>query len=154
MRDRGARGVDQVSDAFDAPLTPTAFVARNCSTRGAARVRPLKIDTVGVFVCRDAKRIFKLVVEVQFADYRAHELTRLKQEMCEAGVVDCAVQRHPDTRLWFVLADGTCAVLTYDEEDDVAAWTPFVTQGAVEAVAVLPGGVEDVVLFFRRARFP
>jgi len=62
--------------------------------------------------------------------------------MCAAGVVDVAIQRQPDTRVWFVLKDGTCAVLTYEEEDDVIAWTPFVTAGTVEAVAVLPGSDE------------
>jgi hypothetical protein len=135
------------SDAFDAPLTPTAFVARDCSTRGAARVRALKIDAIAAFVGRDGKRVFKLVFEGQFGDYRAHELTRLKQEMCAAGIVDCAVQRNPDTRLWYVLADGTVAVLTYDEEEDIAAWTPFATLGHVERVAVLPGTDEDEVYF-------
>lgn len=135
------------SDAFDAPLTPTAFVARDCSTRGASRVRSVKIDTVGVFVGRDAKRVFKLVFEGTFGDYRAHEMTRLKQEMCAAGVVDVAVQRNPDTRIWFVLADGAVAVCTYDEEEDVAAWTAFNTPGNVERVAVLPGTEEDEVYF-------
>jgi hypothetical protein len=146
------------SDAFDAPLTPTAFVARDCSTRGAARLRALKIDAIGVFVGRDDKRVFKLVFEGQFGDYRAHEMTRLKQEMCDAGVVDVAVQRNPDTRIWFVLADGRCAVCTYDEEEDVAAWTEFVTSGAgsgdkVERVAVLPGTQEDEVYFVVARQF-
>jgi hypothetical protein len=135
------------SDAFDAPLTPTAFVARDCSTRGAARVRSLKVDSIGVFVSRDSKRVFKLSYEGQFGDYRAHEMTRLKQEMCAAGVVDVAVQRNPDTRIWFVLKDGSVAVCTYDEEEDVAAWTSFNTSGNVERVAVLPGVDEDEVYF-------
>jgi hypothetical protein len=150
-----AQEVSIRSDAFDAPLTPTAFVARDCSTRGATRVRPLKVDSIGVFVGRDAKRVYKLVIEAQFGDYRAHELTRLKQEMCFPGVVDVAVQRNPDTRMWFVLADGRCAVCTYDEEDDVAAWTEFVTAPGdkIERVAVLPGTDEDEVYFVVARQF-
>ncbi len=135
------------SSAFDEPLTPTAFVARACATRGAARVRAIKVDTIGVYVERNAKRVFRLMFDLQAGDYRPKELTRLKQEMCAAGVVDVAIQRQPDTRIWFVLKDGTCAVLTYEEEDDVIAWTPFVTAGIVEAVAVLPGSDEDEVYF-------
>jgi hypothetical protein len=135
------------ASAFDEPLTPTAFVARDCSTRGAGKVRAIKIDMVGIFCERNAKRVFELAFDVQKGDYSSRELTRLKQEMCNAGIKDIAVQRQPDTRLWFVLADGTCAVLTYDLEDDVIAWTPATTNGSFERVAVLPGTDEDDVYF-------
>lgn len=142
-----AQEISVRSSAFDEPLTPTAFVARDCSTRGAAKVRAVKVDTIGVFVERNAKRVFELAFDLQAGDYKSRELTRLKQEMCDAGVVDLAVQRQPDTRLWFVLGDGTCAVLTYDQEDDVVAWTPVTTDGLYERVAVLPGTDEDDVYF-------
>lgn len=135
------------ASAFDEPLTPTQFVARACSTRGAAKVRPIKVDEVGIFVERNAKRVFQLSFETGAIDYRSSELTRLKQEMCNAGVRDVAVQRQPDTRVWFVLGDGTCAVLTYDLADEVVAWTPVVTNGSFERVAVLPGSDEDDVYF-------
>lgn len=133
------------ASAFDEPLTPTQFVARDCSTRGSAKLRALKVDAVGIFVERNGKRVFELAYEFQQGDYRSAELTRLKQEMCSAGVRDIAVQRQPDTRVWFVLGDGTCAVLTWEKEDDVSAWVPFVTAGTVERVAVLPGTDEDEV---------
>jgi hypothetical protein len=135
------------ASAFDEPLTPTAFVARDCSTRGAAKVRPAKVDSVGIFVERNGKRVFELSFDVQRGDYHSRELTRLKQEMCDAGVRDIAVQRQPDTRIWFVLGDGTCAVLTYDQDDEVAAWIPVETGGSFERVAVLPGTDEDDVYF-------
>lgn len=136
------------ASAFDEPLTPTAFTARACGTQGAAKLRALRIDTTGVFVERNGKRVYELVFDAQGGDYRAQELTRLKQEMCEAGVVDLAVQRQPDTRVWFVLGDGACAVLTYDQDDEVRAWTPVSSpNGLIERVAVLPGGDEDEVYF-------
>jgi len=143
-----AQEVSIRASAFDEPLTPTAFVARACGTQGVARLRGLRVDTMGVFVERNGKRVFELLYDPQGGDYRPQELTRLKQEMCNAGVVDLAVQRQPDTRLWFALGDGTCAVLTYDRDDEVRAWTPVTTpNGAIERVAVLPGGDEDDVYF-------
>lgn len=135
------------SSAFDEPLTPTAFVARECDSRGAAKVQAVQIDTIGVYVERNNKRVFELTFDLQAGDYRSRELTRLKQEMCNAGVIDIAVQRQPDTRVWFVLADGTCAVLTYEQDDDVVAWTPATTDGSFERVCVLPGSDEDDVYF-------
>lgn len=135
------------SSAFDEPLTPTAFVARACSTRGAFKARPIKIDTFGIFVERNGQRIFELAYDLQKGDYSSRELTRLKQEMCAAGVTSVAAQRQPDTRLWFVLNDGTAVVLTYEPQDDVIALTPVNTQGSFERVAVLPGSDEDDVYF-------
>lgn len=142
-----AQEVSIRASALDDPLTNTAFTARACASRGVARIRALKVDQIGIYVGRDGKRVYKLVFEAGSIDYRSRELTRLKQEMCAAGIVDVAVQRQPDTRVWFVLADGTAAVLTYDEEDEVAAWIPFVTPGLVERVGVLPGTDEDQVYF-------
>lgn len=138
------------ASALDEPLTPTAFVARPCSSRGAAKVRALRIDQQGIFVGRTADRIYELAWSAASAyiDYIASELTKLNQEICAAGIVDCAAQRQPDTRLWYVLADGSCVVLTYDREEEVIALTPVTTpNGAFERVASLPGKPEDDVYF-------
>jgi hypothetical protein len=135
------------SNSFDEPLTNTAHTARACATRGAFRLRAIKVDQVGIYAGRDGKRIFRLAFDLQKGDYTSKELTRLKQEMCAAGVKSVAVQRQPDTRVWFVLNDGTCAVLTYEPEDEVEAWMPQNTTGSFESVAVLPGTDEDEVYF-------
>lgn len=138
------------ASTLDGPLTPTDFVARVCSTRGAAAVRPIKVGTLGIFVERNQQRVFALAYDFQSQDYTSKELTRLNPEICAAGVRDVAVQMQPDTRMWFVLADGRCAVLTYDTDDDVVAWIPVETDGAIERVAVLPGNDEDEVYFIVR----
>lgn len=135
------------ASALDEPLTSAALTARPFSTRGAARLRALRLDQIAVYVERNGYRVFEAINDAAALDYRSHELTRLKQEMCQAGIVDLAVQRQPDTRVWFVLADGSCAVLTYDAEDEVRAWVPVTTDGLIERVAVLPGSDEDRVYF-------
>lgn len=142
-----SREISVRSSAFDEPLTPTAFVARDCSTRGVAKLRSLKVDTVGIYVGRNAQYVYELQYEVAAGDYRSQELTKLKQEMCAAGIVDVAVQRQPDTRIWFPLGDGTAAVLTYDVEEEVRAWVPVSTQGSFERSAGLPGSSEDDLYF-------
>lgn len=136
------------SSSFDEPLTPTAFTARACSNRGNANLQAVAIDSTAIFVQRNAKRVFELLNSVEAGDYKSGDLTRLAPEICAAGVVAMAVQRQPDTRVWFVLTDGTCAVLTYEREDDVIAWTPVqTTNGAFRDVCVLPGDDEDQVYF-------
>ena len=94
------------------PLTPTQFVARACSTQGSANVRPLRIDTQGVFVEKSTRRVYVLQFKVDQGDYNASDLTRLNDEIGETGFVDAAVARQPDTTIYFVRADGQVAALT------------------------------------------
>lgn len=139
------------SSSFDEPLTPTAFTARNCSTRGGAPIAAVQVDATAVFVQRNRTRVFELSYTVEAQDYGSNDLTRVNPDICEAEVVALAVQRQPDTRVWAVLGDGTCAVLTYERADEVIAWTRMSTpNGAVESVCVTPREGEDRVSFVVR----
>lgn len=135
------------SSSFDEPLTPTAFTARNASTMGSADIQAIAVDSAGVFVQRNKTKVFELVYDVEINDYGARELTRLNQEICKPGVVQIAVQRQPDTRLWFIKEDGTLAMLLYDRADAVVGWARAETDGEFESVAILPSGDDDTVFF-------
>lgn len=143
----GSQEISIRASSFDEPLTPTQFTARAPSERGSYDIQAVKVDARGVFVQGAGKRIFELVFDVQGQDFSSNDLTRLFPEICEEGVRSIAVQRQPDTRIWFVLNDGTCAVLTYEVADDVVGWTRVVTsEGSLfKSVCVLPGEVEDEV---------
>lgn len=145
----GAQEVSIRSSSFDEPLTPTQFTARASSDRGSADMQAMKVDARAIFVQRSGKRIFELLLEAGATDFSSRDLTRLCPEICTDDVVAVAVQRQPDTRIWFVLDDGTCAVLTYEPGDEVVAWTPVVTStnSLFKSVAVLPGLIEDEVWF-------
>jgi hypothetical protein len=134
------------SSSFDEPLTPTKFTARKCSSRGNANVQAIAVDSAAIFVQRNKRGVFELKFSSEGGDYAAADLTRLKPEICQAGVVSMAIQRQPDTRIWHVLADGTVAILTYERADEVVAWTKFsMSNGLVKSVAVLPGDDEDEI---------
>lgn len=147
------------SSNFDTPLTPTDLSAKPCSSQGSATgVPPVKIDTRGIFVQRDGRRVYDLVFSPQAADYMAGDLTRLKPDIAGDDpaadtFVDAAVQRQLDTRLHLVRTDGQVAVLVYDAQDDVFAWYRLlIGQSAVgtdkvRSVCVLPGTGEDAVYY-------
>lgn len=135
------------SSSFDEPLTPTAFTARNASTVGSSPVQAIAVDSAGIFVQRNKSKIFELVYDVEINDYGARELTRLNQQICKPGVVQIAVQRQPDTRVFFIKEDGTAAMLLYDRADAVVGWCRIETDGHLENVAILPTGDDDSVYF-------
>lgn len=145
----GAQEVSIRSSSFDEPLTPTAFTARAASNRGSARIQAVTVDSRAIYVQRSGKRVFELLFSVEAQDYTSQDLTRLCPDICLAGIRDIAVQRQPDTRIWFVLDDGTCAVLTFEASEDANAWTPVETStgSRFKAVTALPGDLEDEVWF-------
>lgn len=146
---------------LDAPLTPTDFTIKDCSSKGAAALAPLKVDTRGVYVDKSGRRVYALVYNVETYDYRPVDLTKFNADIGEPGFVDCAVQFQPDTRLHFVRADGQVAVMTYEFEEGVEAWWRILIGGSideavipgrggdamVESVCVLPGDLEDAVYY-------
>jgi hypothetical protein len=138
------------SSSFDEPLTPTNFTLKNCSTQGSAPIGAVRVDTAGLFVQRSDRRVYELAFNVDAQDYVARDMTRLNLDIGVPGFVDAAVQRQADTQVHFVLGSGEVAVLVYDRGDAVEAWWRIVTRGTIEAVAVLPGAIEDSVYFVVR----
>lgn len=145
----GGQEVSIRASSFDQPLTPTAFTARSSSNRGSANIQAVQIDGHGVFVQRNEKRLYAIINEAASGDYTSVDLTRLCPEIASAGIIEMAVQRLPDTRLWCVLQDGTCVVLVYEPADETVAWirVETVSGDLIESVCVLPGDEEDEVHF-------
>jgi hypothetical protein len=142
------------SSSLDEPVTPENSNARTFSTQGSSNLRALKMDTSAIFVQRSGQRVFLIGFGLEgdaLGDYKNNEMTFLVPDLLAAGVVSLAIQRQPDTRMHFVLGDGTVAILTYEPEEEVLAWSTFTTDtgtaSKVERAMVLPGANEDAVYY-------
>lgn len=133
------------ASSFDEPITPTNFVPRDASTRGCANIQAVKVDSIGVFVQRGGERVFQLSYEAESGDYASFDLTELHPQICQSGVRSIAVQRNPDTRIWFVLNNGQIRCLTLENSENVLAWSRVTTDGNFNDVAIVPGSPEDQV---------
>lgn len=138
------------SSTLDEPLTATNFSLKECSSVGAGPVDAVKVDGRGIFVDRPAKALFELAFSSDNGDYATAEITRLCASWYEAGIVKLAISRRPDTRVWAVLADGTCMCMVYEPKQEIVGFVPITTDGAFESVAVLPGTFQDNVYFVVR----
>lgn len=139
------------SSSFDEPLTPTNFNLTTSSTQGTySQLGCVKVDGRAVYVQASNRRVYEILFDVQEADYKTSDLTRLNPDIGLAGFVDLDAQRQPDTFVHLVRADGQVAVLLYDPQDQVEAWWRIETDGAVENVCVLPGTLEDKVYYVVR----
>jgi hypothetical protein len=142
------------SSSLDEPVTPENSNARTFSTQGSANLRALKVDTNAIFVQRSGQRAFLIGFGLEgdaLGDYKNNELTFLVPDLLKTGVRSLAVQRQPDTRCHFVLGDGTVAILTFEPEEEVLAWSTWGTDtgsdSKVERAMVLPGTNEDAVYY-------
>ena len=128
-------------------MTPANTNIKDLSTQGSARLRAVKVDKRAIYVQQSKRRIFDIGWHAEAADYRSRELTRLCPSICTDDVVAIDVQRQPDTRLHFVLDDGTAICCVYDLDDDVVAWWTIETDGEIEDVVIFPGTPEDKVYY-------
>ena len=131
------------SSSFDEPLTPTNLSLKSASSIGSAPVDAVKIDGKGVFVGRTGKALYELIYSSDANDYVAFELTRLCASFYGSGVIQLAVSRRPDTRVWAVLNDGTMMCMVYEPLQQVVAFVPIVTDGVVESAVVSAGPDQD-----------
>lgn len=143
----GTVGAEPVarSSSFDEPITPTNMSIKDASTQGSADVMAVKVDKAGMFIQRSGKRAYIIRFDIDVQDYASQDVTRYNPTILEAGVVGAAVQRQPDTRIWFWLDDGTAACLIYEPSEDVISWCRFETDGVIEDIAVLPNVEDDDV---------
>lgn len=136
------------SSSFDEPLTASSWFPIESSTRGGYNIRSVKCDKDGVFVQSSGTGIFALSTVQGTLDYGSIDLTAMHEEICDGSpVVDLAVQRRPDTVVWFVLANGEARALTYEPAEKVIAWSRVVTSGNFKRVAASRGSGQDNIYF-------
>lgn len=137
------------STAFDEPITITNLTRRTLSERGSANVQAIPIDTYAYFVSR-THAIQKLAYNIDFQGYRTTDgQWALHKTIGEPSILQMAVSRYPDTRVWMVRGDGQVIVLLSNAEHNAEAFARIVTDGVIESVAVEPvdGDGEDIVRF-------
>ncbi|MDR6818505.1 hypothetical protein J2X76_003682 [Neorhizobium sp. 2083] len=136
------------SSSFDEPLTASNWFPVEASTRGCKNLRAVKCDSDGIFVQSSGIGAFALAPIQGSLDYGSTDLMAMHEEICDGfEIVDLAVQRRPDTIIWFILSNGEARALTYEPAEKVVSWWRRTTQGQIKRVIANRGGGEDNVCF-------
>jgi len=136
------------SSAFDEPLTALNWHPLDASTQGGADIRAVKSDKDGIFVTAAGRSVYRAAWNQNEGDYSSADLTALHQDIFgSASIVAIAIQRKPDSIIWFALSDGGCRALTYEPSENVIAWSSLKTDGNILDVSVARGSTEDSVYF-------
>jgi hypothetical protein len=133
------------SGSASEPLTPTNVVVLRETTYGSAQLPAKKIANNVYYFQRDYRRLREIAYNFQQDSYVAPDVTIFSDHITKSGIVDMDYHQAPNNLLWCPRADGQVAIMSREIEQEVLGWCRFVTDGAIESVAIIPNGAEDQV---------
>lgn len=133
-------------------LTPGGVNAVVQSSNGSSRnLTPVIVGNTVLHVDRYGKGARDLLYDFGSDSYGGTERSLYASHLFEGRhVVDMAYQHAPHFIVWFVMSDGMAVGLTWIREQEIFAWHRHTTDGAYEAVCVVPGNGQDQVFFVVR----
>lgn len=132
------------SNAVNEALTPTNFSLTRQSRIGShPRIPGILVGSAVMFIQRSGTRCWSLAYDYSIDAYDGTDLTVISDHILPngRGVLQFCHQKEPFSHLWFVLNDGTAAVLTYEKKQEVYGWSRHTFAGpdaAIESVTTMP----------------
>ena len=133
-------------------VTPTSVTPKVQTSRGTTDVEPVMIGGQMIYIQRHGKTVRDLQYNFTTDSYDGMDLNILAKHITQdTTIIDAAYRQEPDYMMFFVLDDGTCACLTYINEQKVYAWSRMVTKGKYIAVeSITAENQEDVYFVVQR----
>ena len=123
---------------------------------GASHQRPIVVGNIVLFVEEGNARVRSLGYSLELDGYTGSDLTLLADHLLtEDGpnrfiIDDWSYASVPESRLYIVRSDGRLLTMTFNQSQEVIAWTVWDTDGNYEATTALRrsvSSVEDGVYF-------
>jgi hypothetical protein len=135
------------------PLTPETFSIRAQTRIGSSHVRPRPFDGTTLFCQRTGRAIREFTYNDSSLSYDAVIASVMSPHLIRGPVdmdVQLGSQATQEQYAYVVMDDGTMAVLHSNRAEEVAGWTPWVTDGLFKSVRTVNDQV--FVLVERGAR--
>lgn len=115
-------------------------VVERLTSYGSAAIQPIVIGRQVLFVDRSRQKILAMSFSITQDSFDAIEITGPSDHITGTGVRlgHVGFQQRLDPRLYYVREDGQLLALTFLPNEKVVGFTRIVTDGTVEAVAVIP----------------
>lgn len=129
-----AGGEWTISGSGSDAVTPETVKANHEGTSGASATRPEQVGFATLYIQRAGRKIREMAYRFESDAYVSRDMTILSEHITEGGLTQMAYVQEPDSILYCVRTDGVLVILTYEPDQDVAAWGRIITDGAVETV--------------------
>ena len=129
-------------------LTPKNFDMKEQTTRGSANIQAVEVNETILFVDSVARKIREFTFSDSDQKYLSPDLTALAEDITDGGITSLAVQKNPDSIIWFTIANSPYLIsMTYEREQNVVAFAqhPLGGDGIAESVIVTPSTEEDII---------
>jgi hypothetical protein len=129
-------------------VTPKNISPQVQTSRGCTDVEPEMIGGQMIYVQRHGKTVRDLQYNYTIDSYDGMDLNILAKHITQdVTIIDSAYRQEPDYMCFFVLSNGTCACLTYVNEQKVYAWSTISTSGYIKSVESIATPDYDDVYF-------
>ncbi len=136
------------SSREDEALTPTNWSMKEQTAFGSADIQAMEVNEAIIFVDFVARKIREFTWSDANQKFVSPDLTALAEDITSGGITSLAIQKHPDSIIWFTISDSPYLIsMTYEREQNVVAFAehPLGGDGIAESVCVTPSTDEDVI---------
>lgn len=119
-------------------ITPANIDIRGETSYGSLKRRPVQHGHTTIFLQAAGRKVREMTYNFESDSYKADDLTVLNPQISTGGFEELAYSQEPDSRVFARRADGQIAVLTYEKAQEVMGWSRILTDGAFEAMCVMP----------------
>lgn len=135
----GSGAFEIKADTEGQAVTPTNCTAKAISSKGAARIAPIKISGLIHYVQYGQRRLRELVFDFATNKYKSPNLFQLAEHLTQSFyITELCYAAEPDSLVYAVRSDGVLLVLVYQEEENVLGWAPMTTQGDYKSICAIP----------------
>ncbi len=112
---------------------------------GCSQIRPLLVGNTVLFINSTANAVRTMEYSFEHDHYIASDVSLMVPHLFRnRTIVDWAHVRTPDPVIYFVRSDGVLLQLTFNEEQEILAWSTWETEGNFERVSVIRPSISDV----------
>ncbi len=136
----------------NSPITSTNLTALQQTNHGSlANCKAISAGNSALFVQKAGRKMYELLYSFEQDSFVTKNMTVVNDHIFRQGgkVVQVAYQKEPNNLVWVLLSDGTLACMTYEREQQVAAWHRHSIGGSgfVESLCCVPSnaGTEDLL---------
>lgn len=127
-------------------ITPSSMTVRLQTEIGVSHVAPIVINDTILYVQEKGSIVRDMGYSFAADNYVGNDLSIISEHLFEGNeIVEWAYAAVPYSMIFAVMSNGKLCTLTYLKEQELAAWTPNITDGQYESVAVVSEGNEDAV---------
>lgn len=120
-------------------LTPASFKAEPIDPNGGARIAPLRVTPVLVYVQAGQRELRELAYSFADDAFKSPRLFRLADHLVDGFfLTEIHYASQPDSIILGVRNDGVLLGCVYEQVESVIGWFRVVTDGLIESMCVIP----------------